>query len=119
MSDIEEIIHPWRFGNNKLPDGLADLKSVCSIVSGGGYDWEEFRVFWSPTARMYFWLGEAGCSCNGWGDALYSLSEMENGQAKSDVIRAIRAWASDAYSVTAAEVLDAMNELANFTPEAA
>lgn len=56
----------------------------------GGYSWAEFKAFYAPAARRYFWHGDAGCSCNGWGDDLTNASDFEDG----DRVALLRGWES-------------------------
>lgn len=89
-----------------------DWVHVASIDEGGGYDWTEFHAFWSPTDRRYFWAGDAGCSCNAWGDGIHGAGDFENGD-RSALTRAIRAFVND-YSVSATAALDAMVAVRTF-----
>ena len=88
-----------------------DWQHVLTVSSGGGYDWQTFHAFYSPTSRRFYWHGAAGCSCNDWGDELASESGFQNGM-KGDLERAVRAFTREyAWAFNAIEVVDAMDEL--------
>ena len=70
-------------------DGAADWVEVATLEDGRmDYEWAEFRAFYSPSARRYFWHGDSGCSCNSWGDEVQGVEDFENGDRAS----LLRAW---------------------------
>lgn len=69
-------------------EGTEDWQIVGEFGSGG-YEWNEFKCFYSPSARMFFWKGDSGCSCNSWSDDIHSVADFEVG----DKIALLRAWA--------------------------
>ena len=81
--------------------GTADWIEVAALYnSDGGYDWAEFKAFYSPSARRYFWHGDSGCSCNGWGDGVSSAESFENGD-RDALNRAWKAFAEEnTYNIT-------------------
>lgn len=87
----------WDSDGEHVVPGTADLVRVVRLGNGGGYDWDEFRAYYSPSRRRYFWLAQSGCSCNSFGDRVGSIEDLSNG-ARDDLERAIRAWHDGAYS---------------------
>lgn len=45
----------------------------------GDWEWSSISVWYSPSARRYFWYSDAGCSCNSYGDHMDSASEFQDG----------------------------------------
>lgn len=79
---VEHVLSEYTF--------KGDLKSldfvpVVSVDFGGGYDWDEFHAWYSPSRRVYFWTSGAGCSCNSISDEIYSIEDLENGRDRADV----------------------------------
>lgn len=76
----------------------------------GDYDWAEFRAWKAPTGR-FFWFGDSGCSCYGYGDGFTAAADFSDGDREA-LERAFRAWAGDnsGYS-TAQEVIDGVEQL--------
>ena len=98
-------------------DMPTDWVEVASIDSGGGYDWCTLRAFWSPAARRYFWASGSGCSCDYWGMSLRSPADFEDGD-RDALRRAMREFASEhPWSVSATELVDALDKVARFTAE--
>lgn len=92
-----------------------DFIEVVDVNLGGGYQWDEFHGWYSPSRRRYFWSGDGGCSCNAWGDNLYKLDDLENG-SKDDMERAMRSYLDGVYNVSASDVLDAVRQVKTFRP---
>ena len=107
-----------RFDYNKgeytRRSGTTDWVEVGQLGDGGGYEWTDFNVFYSPTARRYFWHGDSGCSCNSWSDDLGAAADFEDG----DRAALLRAWESIAkehkYSINAADHIDGVNTIQSF-----
>ena len=59
------------------------------------FDWSAITVWWSPSARKYFWYSDAGCSCNDHMDYVDSIGEFSVGD-KGDVLRETKDW-SDSF----------------------
>ena len=102
------------FKNEPLP-GAEDWTEVAEMDDGrGDYEWTEFKAFYSPSARRYFWHGDGGCSCNGWGDEIHSLSDFEDG----DRAALLRAWKTfteeNSYDFSAADYADGVSKIRNF-----
>ena len=92
----------------------ADWQHVVSIDPGLGYDWATLHAFWSPSARLYFWHGDGGCSCNGWGDDICTEADMKSGD-RNALLRAIREFAEDyPHYLYSADVLDAVGAVRRF-----
>lgn len=81
-----------------FPDGLTglDWTGVAHVDLGGGYDWEEFAVWFSPSQRIYYWASGAGCSCNSFGEGLRSVGDFESGD-KAAAIAAANRFFEDSY----------------------
>lgn len=80
MSELSELSR-YNFEANesrRLP-GTEDWLEVAKLGDQGGYSWSDFNAYYSPSARRYFWHGDSGCSCNGWGDELGSSEDLQNG----------------------------------------
>lgn len=95
--------------------GTEDWVSAAELDDGaGGYEWTEFKAFYSPSARRYFWHGDSGCSCNGWGDGVGSASSFEDGD-RAALLRAWEAFAKEhQYSIHVNEYLSGVSEIRNF-----
>jgi len=96
-------------------EGTEDWVVVVELFgdSGGGYEWSEFKAFYSPAARRYFWFGDGGCSCNGWGDYL-DLAMFENG-SREDLTRAWRKFTEEnKIDFTATHYFDGVQEIRKF-----
>jgi len=78
------------------------------------YEWAEFRAFYSPSARRYFWHGDSGCSCNGWGDDVSTAASFENG-GRADLLRAWENFTKDhGYYFGVGEYLSGVAEIRKF-----
>ena len=51
------------------------------------YSWWEFRAWYDPQARIYYWYSDAGCSCSSFMDSVESVSELSVGR-KEELLRA-------------------------------
>lgn len=102
------------FKNEPLP-GAEDWVEVAEMEDGrGDYEWTEFKVFYSPSARRYFWHGDGGCSCNGWGDEIHTASDFEDG----DRAALLRAWKvfteENSYDFSATDYADGVSKIRDF-----
>jgi hypothetical protein len=116
-----EYDHPlavWQ-GYNANPDyarmeGTEDWITVAEMLEGS-YEWTEFRVFWSPSARRYFWYGDSGCSCNGWNDDLEGVQSFENGD-RDDAVRGWERFAKvHKYTFGPQDIVEGTAEIRNFS----
>lgn len=73
-----------------------DLVEVFEDGDGGGYDWNVFKAWRSPSGRFYWW-DESGCSCNDYGDGFRAASDFGDGD-RDALERAYRDWAEGGYS---------------------
>lgn len=77
--------------------GVEDWIEIAALDDGrGDYEWSDFKAFYSPSARRYFWHGDSGCSCNGWGDEISSAASFEDGD-KAALMRAWETFAKEHY----------------------
>lgn len=97
------------YDSETLPD---DWQHVTTIDDGGGYEWATLHAFWSPADRRYYWWGGSGCSCNYWGESLYTPSDFLWGD-KAGLLRGIRAFADECF-VDAARSIDAVRKVHMF-----
>lgn len=66
--------------------GTEDFRVVIEATAYESYEWAEFRAWYSPSARQFFWSGQSGCSCNMY-ETPSTIDGMENG-SKQDMISA-------------------------------
>ncbi len=94
--------------------GTDDWVEAAALGDGGGYEWTEFKAFYSPSARRYFWHGGSGCSCNSWNTDLTSSADFEDGD-RGALLRAWEAFAKDhEYSIPVSVYLPGVSEIHNF-----
>lgn len=87
MSELTKFNYET-FKEEPLP-GTEGWVEVAALDDGrGDYEWSDFKAFYSPSARRYFWHGDSGCSCNGWGDDVSSAASFEDGDRPA----LLRAW---------------------------
>lgn len=112
MPEYED--HPLNsYYGNKRMEGTEDWVTVAEL-GDGGYEWAEFKAFWSPSELTYFWHGGCGCSCNSWDDEVHSASDFENG----DKFALLAAWGrfvkDNEYSFNVTEYLDGVSKIRGF-----
>ena len=101
------------YGEHAIP-GAEDWHLVTELGEGGGYDWTTMRIYYSPSARRYFWHGDSGCSCNSWADSIATIAGFDDGD-RAAATRAVRAFAADnEYGVTASGAIDATAAVQTF-----
>lgn len=86
---------PIRVVNDKIIDRSHDpspfddwVHVISEDTSYGGYEWDTFHGFYSPSTDAFYWHSGSGCSCNEWGDELWSPADFEQSKDKSDMQRA-------------------------------
>lgn len=96
-------------------DGTEDWLTVADLEDGrGDYEWTEFKAFYSPSARRYFWHGDGGCSCNGWGDDVSTPADFEDGD-RAALLRAWKTFTEDhSYDFDTNDYLSGVAEIRNF-----
>ena len=77
----------YAFVTSEIPD-TEDFRTVIKATAYESYEWAEFRAWYSPSARQFFWSGQSGCSCNMF-EIPSTIDGMENG-SKQDMINALR-----------------------------
>lgn len=75
-----------------VDDYRDDWIEVVYQDDGGGYDWSIFWMYYSPSARRYFWDSQGGCSCNWWEDP--GQAGWEDGDRRA-AMTAARDWGVD------------------------
>jgi hypothetical protein len=97
-----------------------DWVPVTSIDLGGGYDWEEFHAWWSPSARLFYYGSGSGCSCNSFSDDYRKVDDFSYTPRKEEVRAAARRFVDGSYR-SARDVFqarnDAMADIAAFVQE--
>lgn len=93
--------------------GTEDWVHVATLDAGHGYDWDEVRFYYSPSARRFFYGHGAGCSCNSWEDDFTSAADFENG-TRSDALAAVRRYADEMDSLPAGDALDVAAAIRTF-----
>lgn len=111
---VEYVLSTYHFKGVKE----LDFVPVVSIHLLEGYEWDEFHAWYSPSRRMYFWTSGSGCSCNSIADGIYSLDDLENGRARSDVMAAVNRYFDDRHDSEryATDRADALYETNSFRP---
>lgn len=107
---VEHVLSEYSF---KGLDAL-DFVPVASVSFGGGYDWDEFHAWYSPSRRMFFWASGSGCSCNSIGDDICSVDDLENGRDRRDVMAAIGRYFDDRYGDKPGDRVEALGEINAF-----
>jgi hypothetical protein len=114
---VNEVLTTYDYKTNEyVPiEGTEDWVEVARLGDdGGSYEWTDFNVFYSPSARRYFWHGDSGCSCNGWGDGLSTAADFEDGDRAS----LLRAWEefskAHSYAINVRECTDGVSEIRKF-----
>lgn len=111
------LLRTYDYQHNKYVQmlGTEDWVEVGQLGDGGGsYDWTEFRAFYSPSARRYFWHGDSGCSCNGWDDDLSTAADFEDGD-RASLLRAWEEFAKDhSYDINVRDYTDGVSEIRKF-----
>lgn len=81
---------PWAESPYQMP-GSEDFFHVASHKTAD-FSWADFYAWYSPGARMFFWDGQTGCSCNQW--EIDGIGDLQNG-SREDLLRSFQAWARD------------------------
>jgi hypothetical protein len=93
--------------------GTEDWVTVTELGKGG-YEWTEFKAFYSPSARRYFWHGDSGCSCNGWDDGFANSSAFEDGY-RDALFRSWEEFAKNhSYTFSTTDYLAGVSEIRAF-----
>lgn len=71
--------------------GTEDWELVAR-ASGGGWDWWEIQVCYSPGTQKYYWDEQAGCSCY---DFAWDANYLPAPKSWRDVVYGLRAAATD------------------------
>lgn len=109
-----KVLNYETYKRDMMP-GTDDWVVVAELSDGGGaYEWSEFKAFYSPKARRYFWHGDTGCSCNGWGEYITNADGFENG-SREDVLRSWKAFTEEyRYDFTPEQHLDGVGTIRSF-----
>lgn len=111
-----EDVFDWRWTPEQLAE-VADWVPVVTMDDGGGYDWQTFHGWYSPTARRYFWGSGAGCSCNDFTEEYRTVSDFESGDRPA-LMAALRRFAEESYGFGPTALVDALMAANGFNPRA-
>jgi hypothetical protein len=75
-------------------EGTEGWIEVAYDSDSEGWDWSAITIFYSPSARRYFWYSDGGCSCNWHMDYVKSLGDFEDGD-KSAVLKEACRWSAE------------------------
>lgn len=98
---------------------VIENEGLIEVAAIGEYDysWSEFKVFYQPSSRRFFWQDDSGCSCYNYGDDMNSLADLCDGD-KAAAIRAIDAFyprvSGLSYASTEDEYMNAKRDIRNF-----
>ena len=93
--------------------GAEDWRHVTTMDAGAGYDWDEARFYYSPSARRFFWARDSGCSCNCWEDSIHLVSDFEDGD-RGAALAAVRRIAESMGDLPAVDAIDAADAIRTF-----
>jgi len=75
-----------------------DWVGVVDVDLGGGYDWNEFHAFYSPSRRIYFYGSESGCSCDSFSSYYWSEDQWQQATSKQELMAAINRYFDSLYT---------------------
>lgn len=84
-----EIADLFEFVDRPQMEGL-DWVGVAHVDLGSGYSWREFGVWYSPSARRFFWASDRGCSCDTFYQGLSSPNDFSDGDRAAAIAAANR-----------------------------
>ncbi len=82
-----------------------DLVEVASVQSGEMYSWSQTTVYFQHRSGRFFVVSGSGCSCNYFGDDVYSLADFSE-VSRQGAMDALRAEASSGYEAIAADEIN-------------
>ena len=94
MDFIEKIRYEEGYLPLYDPDSLDGIE-VIIFKHDGVYDWAAFLAF--ARNGQFYWASGGGCSCNSFGDSIYSVSDLETGRDE-ELVAAYKRWASEEYN---------------------
>lgn len=94
--------------------GTGDFVPVVDVNYGGGYEWDEFHAWYSPSRRRYFWASGSGCSCDYFGSLAYKIDDFETGD-RDALVAAVRAYHTNSYRAKGGDDLDSISKVRAFT----
>jgi hypothetical protein len=93
----------------------ADWVPVASLDGGGGYDWAEMHVFWSPSARQFFYASASGCSCSAFHQNVASSSSWSHTTDRRVIIDAMTLFADENPGrIKTSSTIDAAGKVSSF-----
>lgn len=75
-------------------EGTEGWIEVAHDSESEGWDWSAITIFYSPSARRYFWYSDGGCSCSWHMDNLDSLGDFEDGDKRA-ALKEAGGWSSE------------------------
>lgn len=91
--------------------GGEDWDLVLRHEPSESYEWSRMDVYYSPSARRYFWYSDSGCSCN-YFDATHS-HEFIDGDREA-ACRAVREFCTEDYFSTDSDAVDCISTIKTF-----
>ena len=97
---------------NGTPNLYEFTNSLIALPEMGWYDyeWDEFKSFYDPNARIFYWAEMSGCSCNDWYENVESVENLNFGR-KDEFLRAAAEYAGSRYSEEFEEIRRAVKDL--------
>lgn len=111
MSEALET-YDWKTREYRRIPGTDDWVTVVELGEGG-WEWEEFKAFWSPSSRRFFWGGASGCSCSDWSESFDSAADFEDGD-RDALLRAWETFAKNGYFLSDEDRLAGVSEIRAF-----
>jgi hypothetical protein len=74
-------------------EGTEDWVEVYSDTKSANWEWDGLSVYWSPSARRYFWFRDSGCSCNWHMDRARSVGDFYDG-SRTELLADVGDWDS-------------------------
>lgn len=104
---LENVL--WDYSSETPWFKTVDWIPVTSIDIGGGYDWEEFHAWYSPSARLYYYGSGGGCSCNSFGEYFRRVEDFAVTPRKEELRAAAMRFLDDSYR-SARDIFEARND---------
>lgn len=80
--------------NKTTSDEMHDFLESCIRLPAmcDGEQWRDFRSFYDPRSKKFFWAEASGCSCYGLWDKIQSLTDFQFGN-KNEFLKAASEYA--------------------------
>ncbi|QPL14175.1 hypothetical protein SEA_MORRILL_21 [Microbacterium phage Morrill] len=91
-----------------------DWVEVIDVDLGGGYDWDEFHAWYSPSQRVFYYASDSGCSCNSFGMFFNTVSDFQVTTDRPTLMKAITEWFDQTYNKRPSELVEALHKINAF-----